>query len=63
MPIKFLIFFWGRGGILGYWRGRSADFTFMGARIFLNDKCALDCLGQEVTASLRETSLEADART
>ena len=34
MPIKFLVL--GGGGILGFWGGgESADFIFMGRRIFL----------------------------
>ena len=40
MPIKFA--FWG-GGYFGFWGGGSADFIFMGARIFLKllrDYCA-----------------------
>ena len=36
MSIKFLVL--GGGDILGFWGGGSADFFFMGARIFLIDK-------------------------
>ena len=34
MSIKFLIL---EVGILGFWGGGSADFIFMGARIFLSN--------------------------
>ena len=38
MSIKFLVL--GGGGILGFfWGGGSADFIFMGARIFLKKSC------------------------
>ena len=35
MSVKFPFFFWGGGGGLGFGGGGSADFIFMGARIFL----------------------------
>ena len=35
MSIKFLVL-GGEGGMLGFGGGGSADFIFMGARIFLN---------------------------
>ena len=35
MSIKFLVL--GGGGILGFGGGGSADFIFMGARIFLKN--------------------------
>ena len=36
MSIKFLVF-WGGGGVFWVWGGGSADFIFMGVRIFLTN--------------------------
>ena len=40
MSIKFLVL--GGGGILGFFWWGSADFIFMGARIFLIFDCIID---------------------
>ena len=43
MSIKFLVF--GGGEYFGFWGGGSADFIFMGARIFLNFGLAIIAFG------------------
>ena len=40
MSIKFLVL--GGGGYFGFWGGGSADFIFMGARIFLKNDSLSD---------------------
>ena len=45
MSIKFLVL---GGGILGFWGGGSADFIFMGVRIFLIQVCRLIFFGDDV---------------